>query len=169
MSIYLGLSHDPELVRIADIMCTSRRAWGGRTRGVSQPLFINGGLVLLVIALDRFRWFFQGLDVVLGEELGDPAQLPRVVTDVDVNALTEAVLAELSELGTPEQNVVCSLGNAMTGTTHLVRGRDWICSMVLESEESMSGKPPKNFSENRSWQSQKLSGFAERGFRKPNL
>ena len=73
MSIYLGLSRDPELVRIADIMCASRRAWGGRTQGVSQPLFINGGLILLVIALDRFLRFFQGLDVVLGEELGDPA------------------------------------------------------------------------------------------------
>ena len=72
MSIYLGLSRDPELVQIADII--------------------------------------QGLNVVLGEELGDPAQLPRVVTDVDVNA-------ELSELGTPEQNVVCSLGNAMTKRT----------------------------------------------------
>ena len=168
MSICLGLSRDPELVRITDIMFTSRRACGGRTRGVRQPLFINGGLVLLVIAFDRFWRFFHGLDVVLGEELGDPAQLPRVVTGVDVNALTEAVLA-VSELGTPEQNVVCSFGNAMTGTTHLVRGRDWICSMVLESEESMSSKPPKNFSEYRSWQSQKLSGFTERGFRKPNL
>ena len=105
----------------------------------------------MVIAFDRFRRFFQGFDVVLGEELGDPAQLPRVVTDVNINAWTETVLAELSELGTPEQNVVCSLGNAMTGTTHFVRGRDWICSMVLESEESMSGKPPKNFSEYRSW------------------
>ena len=95
MSIYLGLSHDTDLVRIANIMCTSPRAWGGRTRWVSQPLFINGGLVLLVIKLDRFRRFFQRLDVVLGEELGDPAQLSHVVTDVDINALMETVLAEL--------------------------------------------------------------------------
>ena len=65
--------------------------------------------------------------------------------------------------------MICLFRNAMTGTTYLVRSRDWVCSMVLESEESMSGEPPKNFSEDRSWQSQKLSGFAEQGFQKPDF